>query len=95
MVSTLFPQAGFVFHHAKAEYVMLKQWLAAGEAESLPGYASQYLGCAGLVLNAQQQVLVVQERFMKDKHWKLPGGLAEPGITRLAYQGPVFLKRLR
>ena len=39
------------------------------------------LGVAGLVVNGKDQVLVVQERHRGGfrPHWKLPGGLADPG----------------
>ncbi|XP_021346359.1 nucleoside diphosphate-linked moiety X motif 6-like isoform X2 [Mizuhopecten yessoensis] len=73
-------QLGFDFHHAKPGYVMLNQWLAEQEENRLPGFASQYLGVAGFVLNDDNQVLVIQERFnISHKHWKLPGGLADEG----------------
>ena len=39
-------------------------------------------GVAGCVINDKNEVLVVQERWLRSlkiKHWKLPGGVAEPG----------------
>ena len=68
-----------MFHHAKEDYVMLKQWLTTTEPECLPRYATQSMGCAGFVVNDKNQVLTIQEKFHQQKHWKLPGGLAEPG----------------
>lgn len=73
-------QLGFDFHHAKSGYVMLNQWLSKDEDNRLPGFANQYLGVAGFVVNDKNQVLVIQERFnIIQKHWKLPGGLADEG----------------
>ena len=36
-------------------------------------------GCGGFVVNTNHQVLVVQERFADNPHWKFPGGLAMAG----------------
>lgn len=60
---------------------MMNQWLSDSEDNRLPGFANQYLGVAGFVVNDNHEVLVIQERFnlMISKHWKLPGGLADEG----------------
>lgn len=31
------------------------------------------------MVNDKQQVLVIEEKWATKRHWKLPGGLAEPG----------------
>ena len=39
-------------------------------------------GVAGCVINDKNEVLVVQEKWLRSlkiRHWKLPGGVAEPG----------------
>ncbi|ELU13913.1 hypothetical protein CAPTEDRAFT_219640 [Capitella teleta] len=72
-------ESGLDFHHAKPGYVRMKKWLHPSEADTLPNYANQYLGAAGFVVNDKEEVLVVQERFARKAHWKLPGGLADAG----------------
>jgi len=79
--------SGFVFHHAQADYVMLKKWLSKSESDNLPSYATHYLGCGGFVVNERDQVLVMQEK-VGDQRWKLPGGHANPGeeVWEAAYR---------
>ena len=39
-------------------------------------------GVAGCVVNDKNEVLLVQEKWLRSlkiRHWKLPGGVAEPG----------------
>ena len=38
-------------------------------------------GVGGFVLNSDNQLLVVQERFSCSPHWKLPGGHADLGSS--------------
>ena len=42
--------AGFKFHHAKDDYIMLTNWLSK-EQRKIPSFASHYCGVGGLVLN--------------------------------------------
>lgn len=70
-------QLGFVFHHAKPDYLMLTTWLPLDEVNKLPNFASHYVGIGGFVLNSKQELLVVQEKFYP--FWKFPGGLVDPG----------------
>ena len=53
--------AGFEFHHAEPEYVMLTRWLPDSE-NKLPPNASHQVGVGAFVMDAQRRVLVVQER---------------------------------
>lgn len=83
-------EAGFDWHHAKAvsaspgdstgSYSLLSLWLPEGESR-LPKYPTTQVGVGGLVLNAKNEVLLMQERIsVVDKihrRWKLPGGLAD------------------
>ncbi|KAL5015696.1 hypothetical protein ScPMuIL_005285 [Solemya velum] len=77
----VFAKNGFDFHHAQPGYAMLCQWLPQTEKNNLPEYASHYVGVAGLVIDNEGRLLVVRERFSRDKHhpWKLPGGHTEKG----------------
>ena len=41
-------------------------------------------GVAGLVVNEKNEILVVQEKWlhrMRVPHWKLPGGVCDPGMS--------------
>ncbi|XP_073835420.1 uncharacterized protein [Musca autumnalis] len=72
-------KAGFEFHHANQGYVVLYRWLPEDEYENIPVYAHTMLGVGGLVVNENNEVLVVCERFsLIPNSWKLPGGYAEP-----------------
>ena len=43
-------------------------------------------GVAGFVVNDEGKLLVIQEKYnhpVLQKHWKLPGGLTDPGTILL------------
>ena len=73
----------FTFHHAQPSYVRLARWLPLEEPNLLPGYATHYVGVGGLVVNNNNEVLVVRERFHllpgQAINWKFPGGHANAG----------------
>eukprot|EP00898_Chlorokybus_atmophyticus_P001395 jgi/Chlat1/2256/Chrsp17S02569 len=74
-------QAGFEFHHAEKDYIMLTHWLP-GVADNLPSNPSHQVGVGAFVLNERNEMLVVQERSgpLKGlKVWKMPTGLSNPG----------------
>jgi len=74
-------QAGFVYHHAEREYVMLVSWLAEGPC-TLPANASHQVGVGAFVLNEQEEILAVQERtgtFQGSGIWKMPTGAIKQG----------------
>jgi 8-oxo-dGTP pyrophosphatase MutT (NUDIX family) len=73
-------EAGFVFHHSTETHLMLTRRLQ--EDAFVPGYASHYIGVGGVVLNEQQELLVVSERYRGDTakpYYKLPGGALYAG----------------
>ncbi|KAL0130833.1 hypothetical protein PUN28_002445 [Cardiocondyla obscurior] len=72
---------GFIFHHAKDEYVMLYRWLPTHEECNVPKYAHTYLGVGAFVFNKDTgEILVIKEKYASVKaSWKLPGGYVEPG----------------
>ena len=37
------------------------------------------IGVGAFVVNKNDELLVVRERFHKTPHWKLPGGYVNPG----------------
>eukprot|EP01100_Stratorugosa_tubuloviscum_P010598 TRINITY_DN455_c0_g1_i1.p1 TRINITY_DN455_c0_g1~~TRINITY_DN455_c0_g1_i1.p1 ORF type:complete len:280 (+),score=120.50 TRINITY_DN455_c0_g1_i1:61-840(+) len=69
---------GFQFHHAVPTHLIMSNWLS-NEPNRLPRYASHYIGAGALIINDNNELLVVKERFAARKFWKLPGGLADPG----------------
>lgn len=78
--STFIPIAvkhGFQFHHTYPTYIVLTHWLPKDEPNTLPSFATSYLGAGGLVINEKNQVLAVCERYNRKKHWKLPGGMVD------------------
>ncbi|OMO52591.1 hypothetical protein COLO4_37085 [Corchorus olitorius] len=67
---------GFEYHHAEKGYVMLTYWLPEGPS-MLPANASHQVGIGGFVINDQNEVLVVQEKYCApafDGLWKIPTG---------------------
>ncbi|KAL6782076.1 hypothetical protein ACKKBF_B10585 [Auxenochlorella protothecoides x Auxenochlorella symbiontica] len=81
--------AGFEFHHAEKEYVMLTCWLPRDVPSPLLPNASHQVGVGAFVVNEKREVLVVQERLgpLRGKGvWKLPTGLVIAGedITEAA-----------
>jgi 8-oxo-dGTP pyrophosphatase MutT (NUDIX family) len=72
-------KAGFFFHHANEQDVMLVCRLA--EDAFVPMHATHYIGVGGVVLNERQELLVVCERHRRTSapYYKLPGGALMPG----------------
>ena len=73
----------FTFHHAQPSYVRMVRWLPLDEPNLLPGYATHYIGVGGLVVNNNNELLAVRERFHllpgQLVNWKFPGGHANAG----------------
>ncbi|XP_078163814.1 nudix hydrolase homolog 8 isoform X1 [Carex rostrata] len=70
---------GFKYHHAEQAYVMLTYWIPEGPC-MLPANASHQVGVGGFVINDQNQVLVVQEKYCDSAllgAWKLPTGFIQ------------------
>ncbi|KRT79676.1 hypothetical protein AMK59_7502, partial [Oryctes borbonicus] len=70
---------GFKYHHAKEEYVMMYKWLPQEETCNIPPYAHTSIGVGSVVVNGNNEILVVSEKYRFFEHWKLPGGYVEPG----------------
>ena len=72
-------EAGFTFHHSGDDYLMLIHRLV--EDAHIPPYATHYIGAGGVVINDQQEILVVRERYggrARRPAPKLPGGALLP-----------------
>lgn len=57
-------EAGFLYHHARPEYVYMNQWLAADEVNKLPLDTNTSVGVGGFVMNDNGELLVVKEKFV-------------------------------
>jgi 8-oxo-dGTP pyrophosphatase MutT (NUDIX family) len=71
---------GFVFHHAKTDYLMLTRQLKPGAF--VPSDASHFIGAGAVVINDERELLVIVEKYhAKDRpnFYKMPGGLIDPG----------------
>lgn len=55
------------------------RWLPKNEPCNIPSYAHTMIGVGGLVVDSNNRILVVKERFWKTPSWKLPGGFVEAG----------------
>ncbi len=69
--------AGFSYHHADGNGLQLT--LPLVEGSFIPGYATHYVGAGGVLLDEENRILVIQEKFHTRKHYKLPGGALDPG----------------
>lgn len=70
---------GFQYHHAERGYVMLTYWIPEGPC-MLPANASHQVGVGGFVINEQNEVLVVQEKYCAPPFvgfWKIPTGFIQ------------------
>ncbi|CAI8602548.1 unnamed protein product [Vicia faba] len=74
-------KAGFRYHHAESDYLMLVYWIPH-TPDSIPANASHRLGVGAFVVNNKREVLVVQEtsgRFGGTGVWKMPTGAVNEG----------------
>ena len=85
-------EEGFSFHHSSSDYLMLTLRLVKDAVVTL--YATHYIGAGGVVINKQNQLLVVCEKFRGGRapYYKLPGGSLHPsehlaqGVVREVYE---------
>lgn len=81
------PNFGFDLHHTNAtlQTIVLKKWLKEETDDKIPPFATHQVGCAGFVLNDDNEILLVREwsgplsNRTPTKQWKLPGGLLDAG----------------
>jgi 8-oxo-dGTP pyrophosphatase MutT (NUDIX family) len=78
---------GFDLHHTNAtmQTIVMKKWLQDGTEDKIPPFATHQVGCAGFVLNDQNEILLVKEwsgpssNRTPTQQWKMPGGLLDAG----------------
>jgi len=68
---------GFSYHHADDNGLQLVKKVTPGAF--VPGYATHYIGVGGVLIDTQNRILVIQERYHTRRHYKLPGGALDPG----------------
>lgn len=73
---------GFTFHHSEQDYLMMTHQLEEGAF--VPAHASHYIGAGGVTINDKRELLVVSERYHRQKsdgppRYKLPGGALHAG----------------
>lgn len=79
--SELIPLAvkeGFTFHHAKEDKLVLTAWLSK-EENYLPAYATRTVGVWVLVIDDNDRILVIKEKYDKDWGYKFPSGAVKMG----------------
>ncbi len=73
-------EAGFSYHHAGEDYLLLTLRLVEGA--HIPPYASHYIGAGGVVLDDNNELLVVREKYgfgNRPPTLKMPGGALRAG----------------
>lgn len=74
---------GFEMHHANSQHMVLVKWLP-NTPSTIPQPASHYVGVGVAVIDDQNRILVVQEKFGPASRrgkdfWKMPTGLVDNG----------------
>ena len=73
-------EAGFSYHHAGQDYLLLTLQLV--ESAHIPPYASHYIGAGGVVLDDNNELLLVREKYGfgdRPPTLKMPGGALRSG----------------
>ena len=73
-------EKGFIFHHADSDSATMTLDIHAGSF--IPPYATHYTGIGGVVINEDNQILVVSEKYRaagRGPSYKLPGGALTQG----------------
>ena len=80
---------GFDLHHTNSteRVIIMKKWLNYDKEDLIPPFATHQVGCAGFVLNENNELLLIKEWTgplsgsgrTPSKQWKLPGGLLDAG----------------
>lgn len=71
-------QEGFIFHHTKGDKLTLTTWLSDKE-NYLPGYATRTIGVWVLVIDDNDRILVIKEKYDKEWGYKFPSGAVKMG----------------
>ncbi|KFK29047.1 hypothetical protein AALP_AA7G081700 [Arabis alpina] len=72
---------GFRYHHAEPTYLMLVYWIPE-DVSTIPLNASHRVRVGAVVLNQNEEILVVQEKYgtlCGSDIWKIPTGIVDEG----------------
>lgn len=69
-----------MYHHAKPKLVVMTKWIC-DQPNNIPSYPYTNIGVGALVIDDQERVLVVKEKYAPAgiRLWKFPGGYATQG----------------
>jgi len=70
-------QEKFMYHHTTSQELVMIREIQEGAARYLPPYATQGMGTFCLVIDNDNNILVVKERFQPELGYKFPGGRAD------------------
>lgn len=70
---------GFAYHHANSKKLVLTKWLPENEENKLPSYATRTAGISALVIDKDNRILLVKEKYDNDWGYKMPSGAVEMG----------------
>ena len=71
-------QLGFIYHHTKTRKLVMTKWLSQ-EKYALPSYATRTVGVWALVIDENNRILVVKEKYDAEWGYKFPSGAVEEG----------------
>ncbi len=72
-------KAGFVPHHTTQNKFVLTKWLPENEENKLPAYATRTAGITTIVLDDQNRILLVKEKYHPEWGYKMPSGAIPMG----------------
>lgn len=70
---------GFVPHHATQKKFVLTKWLAEHEENKLPVYATRTAGVSAIVIDDQNRILLVKEKYHPEWGYKMPSAAIPMG----------------
>ena len=70
---------GFVPHHATENKFVFTKWLAAPEENKLPVYATRTAGVSAIVIDDNNRILLVKEKYHPEWGYKMPSAAIPMG----------------
>ncbi len=69
----------FILHHGTGDQIVLFRWLNENAENILPPFVPSLISVAALVIDENNNVLVVKERYGPERGFRLPGGGVNKG----------------
>lgn len=79
---------GFVYHHAKENKLVLTKWLPINEQNMLPAYATHTVSVSAIVIDDQNRILLVKEKYHPERGYKMPSSAVKMGENIAAAAAP-------